>query len=69
MSDGFYMIFNGGKGGASPTKQHRTEGEATTEARRLARAQPGDEFFVLRAIKRIVAIDVQEEKLDEPLNF
>lgn len=48
MSDGvFFMVWR--QGGGVPTVQHPTLGLAEAEAERLARANPGREFFVLMA--------------------
>lgn len=39
----------------SPTHKHGTEASARREAERLARANPGEEFFILAAIDSCVA--------------
>ena len=44
----FYMVWCNGTAGIR--MQHVTKNEATTEAERLARKEPGQEFYVLKAI-------------------
>jgi len=44
-----YYVF----GKDTPTVFHGTLNEASTEAKRLAKLNPGTEFFVLRAVKSI----------------
>jgi hypothetical protein len=38
-----------GPGPSNPTKKHETEGEAITEAERLAKLHGGMEFYVMEA--------------------
>jgi hypothetical protein len=45
----FWLIW--GKG--APSVRHTTEGVALAEAKRLAQQDPGQEFFVVRAVKRV----------------
>lgn len=43
----FWMVWN--EHGHSPTVKHLLHARAVTEAERLARANPGQRFFVLKA--------------------
>jgi hypothetical protein len=47
MMDSFWMIWN--PMGHAPTYKHVTPESARAEAQRLARMNPGSEFYVLRA--------------------
>lgn len=47
MAEGFFLVWNPARN--VPTVRHPTREAATFEAERLARQQPGDQFFVLRA--------------------
>lgn len=44
-----YLVFNGTKGGA-PTYTHSSRALAEIEAKRLANANPGQEFYVLGSV-------------------
>lgn len=48
----FWMVYGNGQG--RPTYQHRDPKTAWDEARRLSRANPGVEFFVLEAVGGLV---------------
>ena len=47
----FYLVWNPGRD--VPKRRHDTIDDARKEARRLAELQPGEEFFVLRAVEGI----------------
>jgi hypothetical protein len=47
--DRFYMVYGIGRGG--PTYRHPTKESAHKEAQRLAEANPGSSFVVLKATK------------------
>ena len=50
MSDkSIYLVWN--PGGENPKERHETVDDARKEARRLAEANKGLEFFVLRAVE------------------
>lgn len=44
----FWMVWN--EGNQDPRYKHPTERQARDEAERLARANPGKRFFLLRAV-------------------
>lgn len=44
--DKFWLVWNSNRGG--PTKKHFDEGEALTEAERIALQHPHDKVYVLR---------------------
>ena len=44
----FWMVYGGYQ--SNPTKKHETELEARNEAERLARKQPGQQFYILEVI-------------------
>lgn len=48
MSDDFYLVWN--PEGANPRFRHSTQTRALIEAKRLAAASPGTEFYVLHAL-------------------
>lgn len=52
----FWMVY--GLHQRAPTVRHKSEGRAMAEAHRLARHNPGIEFFVLEATHHIVKRDV-----------
>lgn len=47
-NSGFYVVWNPARGG--PTVRHPTRRSAAAEAERLARANPGQSFFVLGTV-------------------
>lgn len=51
--------------GSAPTHRHSSQGSAVTEAERLARTQPGREFYVLQAIEGRCMDGMQRVKLAE----
>lgn len=48
MNESIYVVFN--PEGSLPKKKHPNVEEATAEAKRLAEANPGQQFIVMRAI-------------------
>lgn len=60
----FWLVWN--PGGHAPTYRHDQHGNAVNEAKRLALINPGEEFFVLQAIKRVACTEpVTVTDLDE----
>lgn len=55
----FFMVY--GMGQNRPTVRHKTLASATQEAERLARANPGIDFYVLAAVSRSRKVDVETE--------
>lgn len=53
----FWMVYGLGQG--APTWKHRSAHEATKEAERLARANPGKTFIVLEAIGAVRKLEVE----------
>lgn len=53
----FWMVWS--PTGNPPRVKHDSEGRATVEAERLARANPGDTFIVLEAIAARVVENMQ----------
>ena len=51
MIESFYVVWN--PADHNPIRRHDSIEQATEEARRLAQANPGIEFIVLRAIQGI----------------
>lgn len=49
----FWMVWR--ENGYTPTRQHRSKAEARAEAERLAKANPGNVFFVLKATAGVLA--------------
>lgn len=60
----FWMIY--GLHQKAPTARHKTEEGAIAEATRLARANPGTEFFVLEATHHVVKRDVDVTPISRP---
>lgn len=58
----FWMVYGAGQG--APTARHGSQDIAETEARRLARNNPGIEFYVLQTVARAVKIDVQVTRFE-----
>lgn len=54
---GNYFVWS--PSGHIPTFQHDTAASARTEAERLARNNPGQEFFVLTKVARAKKVDVE----------
>lgn len=52
----FWMVYGMGQGG--PTYRHHSLESAKTEATRLARANPGVQFFILETIGTVEKVDV-----------
>lgn len=60
----FFCVWNRARG--IPTVRHSTPEAANSEATRLARLHPGEEFFVLEATRKVVKDDVRIEHLCWP---
>jgi hypothetical protein len=58
--DIFFYVFN--PVGSKPSFKHLSRAEAETEAKRLARINPGQEFFVLQSVSSFKAVDVVETR-------
>lgn len=58
----FWMVFN--PEGTSPKMQHFSRHLANLEAERLARLNPGKEFFVLKAMNGCVVPDSPVKKIE-----
>lgn len=52
MPDSIYVVWN--PSAENPKKRHETLESAREESRRLAQANPGQEFFVLRAVEAVM---------------
>lgn len=63
MTSMFWMVYGMRQG--APTVRHKTRESAIEEASRLARNNPGIEFFVMEAIKKVVKRDVDITHLVE----
>jgi hypothetical protein len=50
----FWMVYNPKR--QAPKRQHQTFGDASEEAARLAKLQPGDQFFILEALTVYVGV-------------
>lgn len=53
QSEKFWMVWS--PQGSRPTRKHYTRESADTEASRLANANPGMEFFTLKAVQGVTA--------------
>lgn len=63
----FWLVWN--PRGHAPTVQHDCEEKAVAEAQRLARTNPGHEFYVLMAQMKYVKADVQCVRLEPYMPF
>lgn len=61
----FYLVWNPQRG--LPAFQHPTMQEAEEEAKRLARDNPGENFFVLAPMHRFKKNDLEHEQYDVDL--
>jgi len=57
----FWMVWS--PQGTMPTVQHETRHKAVTEAERLARGNPGREFYVLEAVEGRAVNDMTRVRL------
>lgn len=62
----FWMVWN--PGGRAPSRRHASRNAADAEAKRLASANPGQRFFVLKAVGGVLAESpkISEIKLTKP---
>lgn len=60
----FWMVY--GVDQRAPVVRHSSEPVAVAEAQRLARINPGIEFFVLESVARAVKVDVELERIERP---
>lgn len=60
--DTFYMVWS--PQGGYPTHKHGSQAGAINEAERLARNNPGREFYILQALEGRVVNDMQKITLD-----
>lgn len=67
QQDTFWMVYS--PQGGAPTRQHGSPDSAAREAERLARANPGREFYVLQAIEGRCVNDMQRVQLTTPIPF
>lgn len=58
----FWMVWN--PDGRQPRFRHDNQQLAVAEAERLARANPGQEFYVLEPTHRVVSNDIIVEQYD-----
>ena len=58
MSDPFFVVWR--EGGGAPTVRHDDYARAAREAKRLARANPGQRFTVLVAVRGFEVNDLRE---------
>jgi hypothetical protein len=69
-NDPFWMVWS--ERGHAPTYKHDSNRSATSEAERLARTNPGERFYVLRAMRYVERHDVIRVELnigDEEIPF
>jgi hypothetical protein len=67
MDTPFWMIWN--PRGHAPTVSHSHPETAKREAERLARANPGQEFYVLRCEGKCQVNDIRWEHFDDTVPF
>lgn len=60
----FWMVY--GADQRAPTVRHTSEAVAIAEAQRLARNNPGIEFFVLESVARAIKADVAFDRIERP---
>lgn len=65
--EAFWMVWS--PQGHAPTVKHLSEDAAVTEAMRLARTNPGREFYVLTAQLKYVKDDVRCVRLEPQMPF
>lgn len=67
MPEQFWMVYGVDQG--APTVRHPNVASATDEAKRLARANPGVVFVILKAIGAVVKNDLQTTIYDAGRRF
>lgn len=63
----FYMIWN--PEGRPPTHKHASFTLAKSEAHRLAKANPGQQFFILNAIGMVEKVETVYHDLEHDVDF
>ena len=66
----FFIVWN--PQGMNPTVRHETWDRAATEAQRLALANPGQEFFVMQAHRRVTTprpVEIEDFDVDLEIPF
>lgn len=63
----FWMVYGMHQG--APTARHKTEISAITEAKRLARAHPDVEFYVLETTHHVVKRDVDVTMIGQAARY
>lgn len=63
FNDMFWMVWS--PQGHAPTAKHDEFRSAEGEAERLARANPGKEFYILQAVEVRMVNDMQRVRLDQ----
>lgn len=58
----FWMVY--GMNQSAPVARHKTFESAANESKRLARSNPGVEFYVLATVARAVKADVDFRRID-----
>lgn len=67
MEEAFWMVWC--PTGRPPMVRHMSESSAVIEAERLARMNPGSEFYVLQANQKRLVNDMQRVRLVSPVPF
>lgn len=67
MEQTFWMVWNPARN--APTCKHESLDSAEREAKRLARINPDEQFFVLESVSGWVKSDVQRIDLDPAIPF
>lgn len=63
MSAPFYLVWC--EDSKAVTKKHRYQHDALIEAQRLAKGNPGHNFYVVRATDRVRKVEVEHERIDD----
>ena len=65
--EAFFLVWN--PKGQNPKRRHEHEYQATAEAERLARANPGEEFYVMEARELRVMESMKRVMFVHPIPF
>lgn len=63
----FWVVWN--PEGSNPQVRHRFHDKATTEAKRLARAHPGQHFYVLEVVDSFQVDDLIRTRYEREIPF